>query len=64
MTRTSTHRSLTRSVDVLITGQDRIRFVEAKAWERAEVDRQFAPIKAKIAANAQAMAAPRTWALY
>jgi hypothetical protein len=63
MTRTSS-RTLTRSVDVLITGKDRIRFVEAKAWERGEVARQFAPVKAKAAANAKAMAAPRTWALY
>jgi hypothetical protein len=63
MTRTSS-RTLTRSVDVLISAQDRIRFVEAKAWERAEIDRQFAPIKARAAANAKAMAAPRTLALY
>jgi hypothetical protein len=43
---------------------DSVRTTEIARYEAQRIDRQFAPIKAKLAANAKAMSAPRTWSLY
>jgi hypothetical protein len=54
---------MTRFAEIHTSMTDRIRTREIADHEAKRIDRQFAPLKAKAAANKAAWNAPRTWAL-
>lgn len=55
---------MTRYADTHTRLVDQARTTEISRFEAQRIDRQFAPIKAKAAANIKAMSARRTVALY
>lgn len=53
---------MTKFADTLVAATDNARVTAIREHEAGRIDRQFAPIKAKAAANAKAMLAPnRGW---